>query len=128
MAGKSSDRQWGRPWPADQEKKTMVNKKDWIIGPDQAGASWLDLDLEAFENQLLHSLEEIGDRTKADWLELQYRLHAPENIFHVGELTPAGDLVCTHCQRKTHFHVPQLLQPCVACHNPEFHFLDDLLH
>lgn len=102
------------------------SNKGWLNRTGRSLSWWLDVD--AVEDQLLDSLGHVADKTRLDWLDLMYRLQSPQGLFHQGELSPAGDLCCTQCERIIHLYVPQLLQVCVRCGNPEFLFKDDQLH
>lgn len=106
----------------------MAGKKHWLDKSGRSVASWLDIDLEALEVQLLKSIEEVADPTRSEWIDLMSRLEAPEGVYHVGELAPSGDLTCTKCGRKVHLYVPQELTSCTRCHNVEFLYQDENLH
>ncbi len=106
----------------------MSSKKDWLGKTGKGVASWLDIDLDMFEEQLLKSLGDIADPTQLEWLDLMYRLESQEGLYHVGELAPAGDLSCTQCGKQIHLYIAQELTACARCHNIEFLYKDDNLH
>lgn len=108
----------------------MANRdnKDWIGKAGRNLAWMLELDVDAVEYALLHSIHDVADQAQLDWIDLMYRLRAPEAIYHVGELSPAGKLVCSNCGHHMEIYIPQSLKPCSHCENTEFIYSDLNVH
>jgi len=103
-------------------------KNQWLGKTGRSVAMWLELDVDAVEDTLLNSIHDVADQTRLDWIDLMYRIEAPEAIFHKGELAPTGDLECTHCGTITHIYMEHRLQNCRHCQNEEFVYKDDSVH
>lgn len=104
------------------------SKNQWLGKTGRSVAMWLELDVEAVEDSLLNSIHDIADQTKLDWIDLMYRIKAPEAIFHVGEFAPTGDLQCSNCGNNLHIYMAQKLQPCPNCKNEEYIYRDANVH
>ena len=104
------------------------NNKDWIGIAGRSVANILELDVDAVEFALLHSLHDAADQAQLDWIDLMYRLQAPEAVYHVGEMAPAGHLECSNCGSPLEIYMPQTLQPCMQCKNTEFIYSDLKVH
>lgn len=105
-----------------------IAKNQWLGKTGRSVATWLELDIDAVEDTLLNSLHDAADQTKLDWIDLMYRIKAPEAIFHVGEFAPTGDLQCSSCGTNTHVYMAQKLRPCRHCQNEEFIYNDLNVH
>ncbi|GEM_PF-885203 len=104
------------------------NNKDWIGRAGRSMAGLLELDVDAVEYALLHSLHDAADQAQLDWIDLMYRLQSPEAIYHVGEMAPAGHLECSNCGSPLEIYMPQTLQPCNQCESTEYVYSDLKVH
>lgn len=102
--------------------------KDWLGKAGRSVAWMLELDVDAVEFALLHSIHDVADQSQLDWIDLMYRLRAPEAVYHVGELAPAGKLECSSCGQGMEIYIPQVLHSCSQCQNTEFIYSDLTLH
>lgn len=80
---------------------------------------WLRFDLELIEGRMLDMFANIADKTR---LELgRFAEQAREAaLYHTGEVTGPGTLVCSECGKEMHFHKAGHIPPCAACHGTKF--------
>ncbi len=80
---------------------------------------WLRFDLELIENRLLDMFAKVADKTS---LELgRFAEQAREaSLYHTGEITGPGTLVCSECGKEMHFHKTGHIPPCAGCRGTSF--------
>lgn len=80
---------------------------------------WLRFDLELIENRLLDMFAKVADKTS---LELgRFAEQAREaSLYHTGEITGPGTLICSECGKEMHFHKTGHIPPCAGCHGTRF--------
>ncbi|SEI41220.1 Zinc-ribbon containing domain-containing protein [Allopseudospirillum japonicum] len=83
----------------------------------QGVKEWIALDTEILEQQALHALQEIADKTSLEQLTLLQDLDARDNpsLYHAGELALPGHFTCTECGKKVVMQSPQILDTCHRC-------------
>lgn len=80
---------------------------------------WVRFDMQLIENKLLEMFTSVADRTR---LELgRFAEQAREAaLYHTGEITGIGTLVCSECGKELHFHKTGHIPPCPGCHGTSF--------
>ncbi len=80
---------------------------------------WLKFDLELIENRLLGMFAKVADKTS---LELgRFAEQARDaSLYHTGEITGPGTLVCSECGKELHFHKTGHIPPCAGCRGTRF--------
>jgi hypothetical protein len=80
---------------------------------------WLRFDLELIENRLLDMFAKVADKTR---LELgKFAEQARDaSLYHTGEITGPGTLVCSECGKELHFHKTGHIPPCAGCRGTRF--------
>ncbi len=80
---------------------------------------WLRFDLELIESRLLDMFAKVADKTS---LELgRFAEQAREaSLYHTGEITGPGTLVCSECGKELHFHKTGHIPPCAGCRGTRF--------
>ncbi|MFK5894188.1 MAG: zinc ribbon-containing protein [Pseudomonadota bacterium] len=86
---------------------------------NQSLVEWLQFDAQQIETQLLEVLSTMTDKTRAELNKISH-LAETENIWHTGEVTSVGTLVCSKCGKKLHYHKAGRVPPCPKCHHTEF--------
>ncbi|MET0102119.1 MAG: zinc ribbon-containing protein [Sedimenticola sp.] len=81
--------------------------------------NWMRFDLELIEGRLMDMFAKVADRTK---LELdRFAEQAREaSLYHTGEITGPGTLVCTGCGKELHFHKAGHIPPCPGCRGTSY--------
>ncbi|MEE9356808.1 zinc ribbon-containing protein [Candidatus Vondammii sp. HM_W22] len=81
--------------------------------------AWFKFDVQLVEARVLEMLANVADRTRLELDRLAER--AREGVlYHTGEITGPGTLVCTQCGKELHFHKTGHIPPCPKCHATEY--------
>ncbi len=80
---------------------------------------WFRFDMELIENRLLDMFAKVADKTS---LELgRFAEQARDaSLYHTGEITGPGTLVCSECGKEMHFHKTGHIPPCAGCRGTRF--------
>ncbi len=80
---------------------------------------WVRFDLKLIENRILDMFASVADKTR---LELgRFADQAKDaTLYHTGEVTGPGTLVCGECGKELHFHKTGRIPPCSGCHGTKF--------
>lgn len=81
--------------------------------------AWFKFDVQLIESRMLEMLAKVADKTRLELDRLAER--AREGVlYHTGEITGPGTLVCTQCGKELHFHKTGHIPPCPKCHATEY--------
>lgn len=80
---------------------------------------WWDFDLKQMEERVLELFASVADQTSLQLREMAENLRRAE-LYHTGEVTGPGTLLCTGCGKAMHFKKPGRIPPCPGCHATEF--------
>jgi hypothetical protein len=80
---------------------------------------WLRFDIELIEGRLFDAFASVADKTRIE-LEQWAEAAREASIYHTGEMTGPGALVCEACGKVMHFHKAGHIPPCPACSNTQF--------
>ncbi len=80
---------------------------------------WARFDMKLIESSILDMFASVADKTR---LELErFADQAREAaLYHTGEVTGPGTLVCSGCGKELHFHKTGRIPPCPGCHGIKF--------
>ncbi len=81
--------------------------------------TWLRFDLELIEDRLLEMFASVADQTRVELEALAQRARQA-SLYHTGEITGPGTLMCSGCKKELHFHKAGHIPPCPACHGTEY--------
>ena len=110
----------------DAEKLTIWLKRDLddaishIAETDEKLTDWLGFEATLIESALLYLLLETADKTTVQLLRMKENARLP-SVYHTGEITGPGTLICDECGEKLHFHNASRIPPCPQCHKTKFH-------
>ena len=79
---------------------------------------WLGFETALLGDRLKDLFRKAADKTTVELIELE--AEAESTVYHTGEITGPGTLVCTKCGEKLHFKKPGHIPPCPKCHATEF--------
>jgi polyhydroxyalkanoate synthesis regulator phasin/predicted RNA-binding Zn-ribbon protein involved in translation (DUF1610 family) len=80
---------------------------------------WWRFDLDQIEQRLLDTFSQVADQTSVqlrNWAE-QAR---EAGLYHTGEVTGPGTLVCDACGAEMNMHKTGRIPPCPKCHATSF--------
>ncbi len=80
---------------------------------------WWQFDLKQIEGRVLDMFVNVADQTSVQLREMRENLRRAE-LYHTGEVTGPGILVCGGCGKEMNFKKPGHIPPCPGCHGTEF--------
>jgi len=110
----------------DAEKLTSWLKRDLddaiehMAETDDKLKDWLGFETTFVESALLYMLLETADKTTVELLRLKQNAKQ-FSIYHTGEITGPGMLICDQCDEVLHFHKAGRIPPCPRCHKTCYH-------
>ena len=81
--------------------------------------NWLRFDLQLIESRMLEMFANVADRTRLELGKLADNARRA-SLYHTGEVTGPGTLVCTGCGKALHFHKAGHIPPCGVCRGTVF--------
>jgi hypothetical protein len=91
----------------------------YIVDTGQQLREWWDFDLKQMEERALELFAGVADQTSLQLRAMSESLRRAQ-LYHTGEVTGPGTLVCTGCGKAMHFKKPGHIPPCPGCHATEF--------
>ena len=110
----------------DAEKLTLWLKRDLDDAVEHMAETndklkdWLGFESTLIESALLNLLLETADKTTLELLRMKENAKLP-SVYHTGEVTGPGTLICDVCEEKLHFHKAGRIPPCPQCRETTFH-------
>ena len=104
---------------SDYLKRDLNEAGEFLLDNGRQLKDWLKFDLEFAELQLAELFASVADRTRIELDALAERARQV-GIWHTGEITGIGILVCTECGEKLHFEKTGHIPPCPKCHGTTF--------
>jgi hypothetical protein len=91
----------------------------YISDTGQQLRDWWRFDLKQMELRILDIFASVADQTSLQLREMAEDLRRAE-LYHTGEVTGPGNLLCTGCGKPMHFKKPGRIPPCTGCRGTEF--------
>lgn len=85
---------------------------------------WWRFDLDQIEQRLLDTFSQVADQTSVElrnWAEQARQA----GLYHTGEITGPGTLVCDACGAEMNMHKTGRIPPCPKCHATSFQRASD---
>jgi hypothetical protein len=100
-------------------KRDINDAAEYLMETSHEFSEWLMLDINVIEQKVLELFLSVADKTR---LELdQFARPACElSLYHTGEITGPGSLVCANCEQLVHFKTTGHIPPCPKCKHNEF--------
>lgn len=100
-------------------ERDMKDAAHFLSETGEEFREWFKFDVQLIESRMLEMLAKVADRTRLELDRLADR--AREGVlYHTGEITGPGTLVCTHCGKELHFHKTGHIPPCPKCRATEY--------
>ncbi|MDH5483785.1 MAG: zinc ribbon-containing protein [Gammaproteobacteria bacterium] len=100
-------------------KRDINDAAEYLMETSHEFSEWLMLDIDVIEQKVLELFLSVADRTRLE-LEQFSRPACEISMYHTGEITGPGSLVCTRCSRLIHFKTTGQIPPCPECQYNEF--------
>ena len=110
----------------DAEKLSAYIKRDLSDAADDLSETgrefkdWLGFETTLLESSIFDLLLKAADKTTLELLKMKEDAQQA-SIYHTGEITGPGTLVCDQCGEKLHFRKAGKIPPCPKCHATTFH-------
>lgn len=95
-------------------KRDLDDAITHISEKDSEFADWLGFEVSMIEHTFLQMLLDTADKTTVELMQLKDRAEHPY-IYHTGEVTGPGTLVCESCGEVLHFYRAGKIPPCPKC-------------
>ncbi len=100
-------------------ERDMHDAADFLSETGKEFKEWGKFDLELIESRLLEMFANVADKTRLE-LDALARQARRASMYHTGEITGPGTLVCTTCGKEIHFQKTGHIPPCSGCHGTEY--------
>ena len=101
-------------------KRDLDDVINYVSDTENAFQDWLGFETALLKTSFINALLETADPTTLALLRMKENAHEPY-IYHTGEVTGFGTLICDECGEKLHFHAAGKIPPCPKCHETSFH-------
>ena len=105
---------------AEWLKRDMNDFIDYLVEGENELKDWLGFETSLLENIFLDLMLQTADKTTVELLALKENARQA-SIYHTGEVTGPGTLVCDKCGEVLHFHKAGKIPPCPKCHATTYH-------
>ncbi|MCU7842364.1 MAG: zinc ribbon-containing protein [Candidatus Thiodiazotropha sp. (ex Monitilora ramsayi)] len=100
-------------------ERDMKDAADYLLETGEQMSAWWRFDVELIENRMLEMFTGVADQTKLELAKLAQRA-SRASLYHTGEVTGPGTLVCNSCSKEMHFKKTGHIPPCSGCKGTEF--------
>jgi len=100
---------------AEYVERDIKDAASYIADTGEDLKSWWRFDLDQMEQRMLDVFSRVADQTS---IQLQsWAEQAREaSLYHTGEITGPGTLVCNSCGEQIQMHKTGRIPPCPKCH------------
>lgn len=104
---------------AEYVERDIEDAATYIANTGEDLKSWWRFDLDLMEQRMLDAFSRAADQTSLElrnWAEQARQA----GLYHTGEITGPGTLVCDSCEAEIHMHKTGRIPPCPKCHATGF--------
>jgi polyhydroxyalkanoate synthesis regulator phasin len=104
---------------ADYVERDIKDAASYIADTGEDLKKWWRFDLDQIEQKLLDTFSQVADQTSVqlqNWAEQARQA----SLYHTGEVTGPGTLVCDACGAEMNMHKAGRIPPCPKCHATSF--------
>jgi hypothetical protein len=100
-------------------ERDMKDAAHFLLETGEQFREWWRFDVKLIENRLLDMFANVADKTRVELEKLAGEAREA-SLYHTGEVTGPGTLVCIGCGKELHFHKAGHIPPCPQCHGTRF--------
>jgi Zn finger protein HypA/HybF involved in hydrogenase expression/ElaB/YqjD/DUF883 family membrane-anchored ribosome-binding protein len=100
-------------------ERDIKDAATYLSETEEQLSQWWRFDVQQVEDRLLEMFINVADQTKLELAELANRAKTV-TIYHAGEVTGPGTLVCSNCGKELNFLKTDHIPPCPDCNGVEF--------
>lgn len=90
-------------------------------------ASWLEIDVNAIEDQILETVKDLANPATVELNLLQEELQSGSvRVLLAGEQAKSGDWICCDCNKHFHLESDTVLKTCLVCDSGRFRSLKEM--
>ncbi len=105
---------------AEYLQRDLTDSISYLSQTGKELKDWLGFETTFLETELVDYLLDAADPTTVELTKLKLE-SMPSPVYHTGEITGPGTLVCDHCGEKLHFYRAGKIPPCPKCKKTEFY-------
>ncbi len=100
-------------------ERDMKDAANYLLDTGEQLSAWWRFDMQQIENRMLEMFSSVADQTKLELAKFAQRA-TKSSLYHTGEVTGPGTLVCTACGKEMHFKKTGHIPPCSGCKGTDF--------
>jgi len=100
-------------------KRDINDAAEYLMETSQEFSEWLMLDIDIIEQKVLELFLYVADKTRLELAQLAHP-SCGISLYHAGEITGPGTLLCTECGHQVQFQTTGEIPPCPECNHRQF--------
>ena len=104
---------------SDYVQRDIQDAAEYIAETGQEFRDWFVFDWKLIEDRIFRMVAGVADQTSLQLKELA-RQAREASLYHTGEVTGPGTLLCTACGKEIHFRKTGRIPPCPGCSGTSF--------
>lgn len=100
-------------------ERDMKDAANYLLDTGEQLSAWWRFDVQQVEERMFEMFTSVADQTKLELAKLAQRASS-SSLYHTGEVTGPGTLVCTQCGKEMHFKKTGHIPPCSGCKGTDF--------
>lgn len=100
-------------------ERDMKEAASYLLETGEQLSAWWRFDVQQVEERMLEMFTSVADQTKLELAKLAQRANNA-SLYHTGEVTGPGTLVCSQCGKEMHFKKTGHIPPCSGCKGTNF--------
>ena len=101
-------------------ERDMKDAADYLLETGEQLSAWWRFDMQQIENRMLEMFSSVADQTKLELAKFSQRARGA-SLYHTGEITGPGTLVCASCHAVIRFHATGYIPNCPNCGHTVYH-------
>lgn len=104
---------------ASYVERDMKDAASYLLETGEQLSAWWRFDVQQIEQRMQEMFTSVADQTKLELAKLAQRANR-SSLYHTGEVTGPGTLVCCGCGKEMHFKKTGHIPPCSGCKGTTF--------
>ncbi|MCG8489363.1 MAG: zinc ribbon-containing protein [Chromatiales bacterium] len=100
-------------------ERDMKDAANYLLETGEQLSAWWRFDVQQVEERMLEMFTSVADQTKLELAKLAQRANSA-SLYHTGEVTGPGTLICAACGKEMHFKKTGHIPPCSGCKGTDF--------
>jgi NADH pyrophosphatase NudC (nudix superfamily) len=100
-------------------ERDMKDAATYLLETGEQLSAWWRFDMQQIEQRMVEMFTSVADKTKLELDKFTQRA-SKSSLYHTGEITGPGTLICTDCGKEMHFKKTGHIPPCSGCKGTVF--------